>query len=424
MDLKFEVAFQDGDDTLVRLEAALPVDFIASTFLNLDTEQLGHFSRWMQGTVQPLLEAGQIISAGSTYRIVIDPKLQQRIIDGTAVLRSRNGNLTGTVVSTAAESKGQLLGFAELQIGQVAQIANMATVAWQVAAMVTAQHFLSEINQELKLVNRKLDDLLEFLETQAAGRIVGRLKALQRSTQLMQLRALDAEEVAVLKQDILLLVQEAEAQAAQYIMPFAPLKASLQNAKDFRAQDVEAAVQKYAKHLNTAVFAIRAYVNALSMAPHAGWAHDRLKIHLESVEELIDFLDTTVDDFDRGLDALEERGKKRDSRWRLHPAAEGALAVIPYGRLISILTGTVIVVQEYQKAQREKQREKIMTAKRPLIELQKTALDGLRASVEAIRKQTLVLEERRKAPQVLLVEVGEKGAVKQLFVTGKDAVRA
>ena len=424
MNFDFELKIQDGDDTLVQLQAALPIDFRGSALLNLDPEQVAQFSRWVQGTIQPLLTAGKIASDGNIYRIVLDPSLQKRIADGTAIFRNQNGNLTGTVISNLPGAKGQMLGFAELKLDQIAQLANVAAVAWQIAAMMTAQHFLAEIDHELKEINRKLDDLLEFLETQAAGRIVGRLKALHRSTQLMQRRALDKEEQGVLKHDILRLIQEAEAQAAQYVLPFSPIQASLENAKDFNPQEVQLAVQKYAKHLSTAIYAVRAYVTALSVAPHAGWARDRLDIHLESADELLAFLASSVEDFDKGMDSLEERGKKKDPRWRLHPLAESALNLIPTGRIITMLTSTWTVTQELQTANREKQRTEIMTAKRPLIATQQLSLADLQNSIQNIRQQADEAERRSKAPQILLAELDNAGVVKQLSTVEQPAARA
>jgi len=409
MSAQEEFKIQDDDDTLFQLRQAEPIDFLDAQPLQLDPQQVKAMSRLLQGTVQPLLQAAQSVQGmgSNTYRIVLSPELRKALQEGTGKFRLLNGELTGTVIN---KETGRILGNAQLLPSQMAQFANVTMIVWQVASMVTAQHFLAEINQELKGINRRLDDVQEFLETQAAGRILAQLKALQRGTQLLQLRALDADERSALQQDILQLVREAEAQIAQHALPFAPIQASLSAAKDFKAQDVQQAIQSYARHLNTALFATQAYMTALAVAAHAGWATDRLHIHHGSVAELLTFLSDTLDNFNQGIDDLEALGRKRDPKWSVDAgfsgllvAAGGLVAVAGYG------------LHHLRKDQRERSRDRVMSAKRPLVEFHRTALKGLQDDLQDLQQQGQCVARLQQEPQVLLAQVDEHGAVQRMF---------
>ena len=401
-----EFRIQDGDETLLHLNEAQPIDFMDARPLHLDADQMKSLGRLLQSSVRPLLEGGQMIG-NNTYRIALSPELRTAVRDGVGTFRLLDGELTGTVIS---KETGRILGHGQLKPAQLAQFANVTMVLWQVAAVVTAQHFLAEINQELKGINRKLDNVQEFLETQAAGRILAHLKALQRGTQLLQLRTLDAEERFALQQDILGLVREAEGQIAQHALPFAPLREALEAAKDFKPQEVQQAVQKYARHINTALFAARAYVTALSVAAHAGWATDRLLIHRDSVEELLNFLTETVDEFEKGIDSLEERGQKRDPRWSVDTGATGLLNAA--GGLVGMIGYSVVNIR---KGQRERQREEVMNAKRPLIEFQRVALTELRVILGAVQEQSQAVARLGQASLTLLAQIDVDGNVQKTF---------
>lgn len=65
-------------------------------------------------------------------------------------------------------------------------IVNVAFIVWQVLAMATAQHYLSEINEKLESIYRELKEIKLKINNHRLGKLQGNLLYLQRCQQLME----------------------------------------------------------------------------------------------------------------------------------------------------------------------------------------------------------------------------------------------
>ncbi|AYG00990.1 hypothetical protein [Lactococcus allomyrinae] len=106
------------------------------------------------------------------YRVTI-PK-------GTELLTKNSGQTTGLLVKEG--TRNSIKGFANLEKINLTELAsgiNPATAAFEVASMVTAQHYMAEIETELKAINGKLDALVNLQKND----IVGNLKSISQEVE-------------------------------------------------------------------------------------------------------------------------------------------------------------------------------------------------------------------------------------------------
>ena len=101
-----------------------------------------------------------------TYKVTI-PR-------GTELLTKNSGELTGIAVKVG--TRNGIKGLATLEKVNPVDVAKMnpATVAFEAAGMITAQHYMAEIQEELQAINSKLDSLINLQKND----IVGMLKSI------------------------------------------------------------------------------------------------------------------------------------------------------------------------------------------------------------------------------------------------------
>lgn len=101
------------------------------------------------------------MTSGGTYRLVLSPELQAGLESGALTLaRTRDG--VSVMVRDATSTR--FVGSGHLKPAEVARLANVAVAAWQVAPMVTQQHFLSEIDARLRDLAQDIKGLRDFLD--------------------------------------------------------------------------------------------------------------------------------------------------------------------------------------------------------------------------------------------------------------------
>lgn len=123
--------------------------------------------------------------------VTFPPNVLKGISDGTYKLMQTK---TGIIKSIAVNSSnGQIVKIGEV-ISKVNPVAAIAIV-WQVAAMITAQKFLADINKKLEKIENSINELKEFLEIQQISTVIGNLDYLKKISTIIQSQILSDNEI-------------------------------------------------------------------------------------------------------------------------------------------------------------------------------------------------------------------------------------
>lgn len=112
--------------------------------------------------------------SGNLYRITFSPEVAKGLTDNTYSLM-RSG---GTFRATAVDRSGKIIGQGKISPDRAASSIAAASAAWQILAIVTAQKFLSDINERLASIEESVKRMEGWLDTQEQGRFLGSMKYL------------------------------------------------------------------------------------------------------------------------------------------------------------------------------------------------------------------------------------------------------
>lgn len=130
--------------------------------------------------VSSLIQHG--VGIGSTARTLLSSAVTMRfasevtcgLADGSlAIMKSAQGGLRGMAV----DSTGKIVG--QVSLDAIGKGAAAATAIWQVAAMVTAQKFLADIDAKLGNIERGVAEVKEWLEDERQAELVGQAQKLR-----------------------------------------------------------------------------------------------------------------------------------------------------------------------------------------------------------------------------------------------------
>jgi hypothetical protein len=108
---------------------------------------------------------------GFVYRVKFSPEITRGLLTGTSKLLQTS---SGTLKATAVNATGsQVIQGGANVIATAANPAAIVLIMWQVAAIVTAQKYLADINQKLKAIGSQLGEVLGLLQ----GQMFAKLKA-------------------------------------------------------------------------------------------------------------------------------------------------------------------------------------------------------------------------------------------------------
>ena len=136
------------------------------------TEKL---SRLVQSVVG---EGGKTAMAqAGTYILKFSPEILRGLKDGTLeMVRNQNG-LRAIVRSTSGAKQYVANATLESPLGSPTSV---ALLAWQVAAIVTAQKYLADIDQKLGILQGAMTEVLDWLADQERGMLIGNYQYLTR----------------------------------------------------------------------------------------------------------------------------------------------------------------------------------------------------------------------------------------------------
>jgi hypothetical protein len=129
----------------------------------------------MRSAIQPLIQrAPEMLRVGSemadtAYRVVFSPAVTQALKDGTLELLPSSEQLLPVARDIGKGKKFVEIG--RVVKGNGIRLASVAAMSWQIASIVTAQHYLGEINARLAGIERGIDDLRTWLEEEKKGEL-------------------------------------------------------------------------------------------------------------------------------------------------------------------------------------------------------------------------------------------------------------
>lgn len=106
---------------------------------------------------------------GLVYRVKFSPEITRGLLTGTSKLLQ---TASGTLKATAVSANGyQLIQGGANVIATAANPATIALIVWQVAAIVTAQKYLADIDRKLKAIELQLSEIASLLQDQMFGKL-------------------------------------------------------------------------------------------------------------------------------------------------------------------------------------------------------------------------------------------------------------
>jgi hypothetical protein len=154
----------DCDSPLV---AIAPCDLVELTPVKTSTSDA------MITALGPLLQkAPEIFRLGKdmvtrSFKVVFSPAAMEALNSGDLqMLKDAGGNLLPVL-----HKNGRFVENGRVVVQGGIKLANLAAMSWQVASVITAQKFLSDINTKLKAIEGALEDVLFLLEEDKLSRL-------------------------------------------------------------------------------------------------------------------------------------------------------------------------------------------------------------------------------------------------------------
>ena len=168
-----------GETPAVFLTQAEPQGLIVSDAMILPPER----TRAVNDLVIRMGAAGLSGWGGvnQTWRLVFSPETQAALDEGAAALmNSAKGGVYGDAVGAGHKviEKGRLIS--EMTVNPAAVFA----AAWQVLALITAQHYLAAIDERLANIEAGIEEIKDWLETEKLARLQANMafmRGIQRS---------------------------------------------------------------------------------------------------------------------------------------------------------------------------------------------------------------------------------------------------
>ncbi len=129
--------------------------------------------------------------AGGLYRLTFSPHVAGGLGSGSLSLMKAAGG----VRAIAVDGANKIVGQGVLRSATGLAVAHGALIAWQVAAFVTAQRFLADINKRLGSIEKSVQRLQDWLETDRAGRLDAAWRYAKETADYLASGAYDEKEV-------------------------------------------------------------------------------------------------------------------------------------------------------------------------------------------------------------------------------------
>ncbi len=126
----------------------------------------------------PVMGTAVAIAASQTYVLQFAPEVAKGLANGTLTMM-RSGMVEGGIRASAVDANRTIVGNASLAGASGINVAAASIVAWQLLAFVTAQRYLVDINSRLDAIEKEVCSLIELMENERLGKLLGNLRILQ-----------------------------------------------------------------------------------------------------------------------------------------------------------------------------------------------------------------------------------------------------
>lgn len=138
----------------------------------------------------PNLASSALQLSRNVYEVIFSPQVMEGLNNGSMRLMQ-----TVTGPKSIAMGKKGILEQGNIISGPGANPAMIALAVWQVLSIVTAQKFLSDINENLKKIENNIASIKSFLEKDRTHKIVGNIKYLSDIANTLQNKELNESDV-------------------------------------------------------------------------------------------------------------------------------------------------------------------------------------------------------------------------------------
>jgi hypothetical protein len=191
---KVLVTFEDGGAPLAELEKYVLIEGEKLAELPNQSE-IGSFMQPVLQRLPELVNQGSKL-LGLTYRVKFSPQTTWKLFTGASkLLRTSTGSLKATAVSAS--------GIPLIQEGAVvaSKAGNPAAavlIVWQVAAIVTAQKYLADIDRKLGSIGSKLDEVLGLMHDQMLSKLKAYIAQLEQKYKAISSGAFSEDDIVPL----------------------------------------------------------------------------------------------------------------------------------------------------------------------------------------------------------------------------------
>lgn len=281
-----------ADITLVEVE---PISgFVPSQPLKFDGQQRGVLNDLLQLAIRGAMVGNKLLMTGDTYRMVVSPEMQKALRSGKAVLDRSGRGLTGIIRD---KRTGRFIGKADFAPAQVAKFANVVGIAWEVAAMVTSQHYLTEISGKLDDISGQVREVSRFMEDQAVAELLGSLQSLRRAQALLASGSLTDQERSLVNASVEAAFRAAEAQVEHRLIAITRLK---QEAPAYDQATLSKKLEQIGGNMKPLALALTTMIQATAVSAAGDWsqgladgyrrsaleAFNRVRVSLAEVQQL------------------------------------------------------------------------------------------------------------------------------------------
>ncbi len=138
---------------------------------------IGAMLRVLPGVVGTGMQA-----SSTTYLLTFAPNVTAQLQAGSASIMHA---LDGGVRAVAVDASGRIMGNGTLVAAPGLSSVATAAMLWQTLALVTAQHYLHDMQQQLRVIHEEVHAIQDLLMAREKARLIGHERYLQRTVDMV-----------------------------------------------------------------------------------------------------------------------------------------------------------------------------------------------------------------------------------------------
>lgn len=354
-------------------------------------------SRLVDAAVRTAVESGRYLVSGDTVKLVIKPELQAALKAGTARPSFKDGTYAANLIHTGADQGKGIAGNLRFEPAQAAKVANIAGAVWQVAAVVTAQHYMHEIDGKLRTLTDGVRGISEFLNNQQNAALAAAQDTLRRDLQVYLADPTSEEDRRLLTESVHKVFELAQENC---ILRTTTMQGMV---REMEATDTDAAWSRAQPEAQAFLFALSVGAEALAACKIAGQSETRFGAFQNSFESSLSAFRQMVND----LSTLYQRRLQDHSpaEWGERPLWQETL---PHN--------LVRRVQHHRQDRRHHHWREVVEQAQQGSEEVIAALEAVGESIQSIgQTQALPTSSGEELP--LVVVLNGSGEVKEVYLS-------